>query len=110
MWCLDKQELSEKDFRAFLSHINFISHRACDDHYRDNAHVDLAIKKIAEVEGFAAFLEKFRGGEHYTLWDAELPTMQIRQLNVNGSQEEVTIRPSKTRMLHMELGLRMLEE
>ena len=32
-WCLDKYDLSVKDYRVFLSDINFISHRACDDVY-----------------------------------------------------------------------------
>ena len=57
LWCLDIQDLTVADYRAFLKHIHFISIRAHDDYFRDSVHVDyvMAVRKVAEHAGFAAF-------------------------------------------------------
>ena len=56
-WCLECDGLTARDYRAFLEHINFISVRAMHDAYKDTAHTqyDAAVRKEAELMGFAAF-------------------------------------------------------
>ena len=63
LWCLDIPDLSGPDYRAILQHINFICNRARDDHFKDCAHVeyDNAIRKLAEIDGFAAFTRLYSG-------------------------------------------------
>lgn len=68
-WCLDCEDLSIKDHRAFLEHLNFISVRAMHDSYKDTAHIqyDAAVRKEAEYKGFAAFSQANNGASviHY---------------------------------------------
>lgn len=62
-WCLDIEGLTVKDFRAFLEHICFMSSRARQNDFHDSTHIeyDKDIRKLAEVEGFAAFGTKNTG-------------------------------------------------
>ena len=62
-WCLDIEDLTVKDLHAFLGHINFLSSHAHNDDFKDSTHVDYDkdIRKLAEVEGFAAFEAKYTG-------------------------------------------------
>ena len=62
-WCLDIEGLTVADFRAFLAHLNFMSSRARNDDFKDSAHVDYDkdIRKLAEIDGFAAFDPKNTG-------------------------------------------------
>lgn len=56
-WVLDIQGVTVKDLRAFLEHICFMSSRARQNDFHDSTHVeyDKDVRKLAEVEGFAAF-------------------------------------------------------
>lgn len=56
-WCLDIQGLTVKDFRALMEHVCFMASRAKQNDFQDSTHVDydIDIRKLAEVEGFAAF-------------------------------------------------------
>lgn len=56
-WILDIQGVTVKDFRAFLEHICFMSSRARQNDFHDSTHVeyDKDVRKLAEIEGFAAF-------------------------------------------------------
>ena len=62
-WCLNIDKLTVCDHRAFLEHLYFLSIRAMHDDFKDSAHVeyDSAIRKVAEVEGFAAFTSANNG-------------------------------------------------
>ena len=68
-WALDIPEMSIKDHRALLQHLNFISHRARHNDFLDSAHVeyDLAIRKTTETMGLEAFSSECIGSSvlHY---------------------------------------------
>ena len=63
LWCLDIQALTTADYKAFLEHLCLIAIRAKDNCYKDSAHVDyvLAIRRMAEKIGFAAFSKENSG-------------------------------------------------
>ena len=63
MWGLDIPSLMTTDYKAFLEHLCLIAVRAKDNYYRDSAHVDyvLAIRHMAEKQGFAAFSKENSG-------------------------------------------------
>ena len=56
-WFLDIDNLTLSDHRAFLQHLDVLTVRAMHEHFRDSAHIeyDLAIRRLAETQGFAAF-------------------------------------------------------
>ena len=58
-WVLlvDIPEMTLKDHRALLQHLNFLLHRARHNDFLDTAHVeyDTSIRKMAETMGFEAF-------------------------------------------------------
>ena len=49
-----------KDHRAFLDHLDFLT---MHDHFKDIAHTeyDLAVRRLAETQGFAAFGKENNG-------------------------------------------------
>ena len=51
------------DHRAFLEHLDFLTVRAMRDHFMDAALIeyDLAIRRLAETPGFAAFSKENNG-------------------------------------------------
>ena len=65
-----------------------ISHRARDDHYKDNVHVDydLTIRNMAEAEGFAAFSKKFRAESivHYVPRTADNRSLVVQPQQESG--------------------------
>ena len=69
MWCLDIDDLTVTDYRAFLEHMHFIAVRAMNDDFKDAAHVayDTSVRKLAEAHGFAAFAASGNGASviHY---------------------------------------------
>ena len=69
LWCLEIQNLTVADYKAFIEHICLIAIRAKDDYYKDSAHVDyvLAVRRAAEKLGFRAFSKEFSGDSvvHY---------------------------------------------
>ena len=56
-WFLDIDNLTLSDHRACLQHLDFYTVRAMHEHFKDSAHIeyDLAIRRLAETQGFAAF-------------------------------------------------------
>ena len=50
LWCLEIQNLTTIDYKAFLEHLCIIAIRAKDNYYHDSAHVDyvLAVKRMVE--------------------------------------------------------------
>ena len=52
-----------RDHRAFLEHLDFLTVHAMHDHFKDAAHTeyDLAIRRLAETQGFAAFGKENNG-------------------------------------------------
>ena len=88
-WCLDIEGLTVKDLCAFLEHINFLSSHARNDDFKDPTHVNYYkdIRKLAEVECFAAFTAKHTGLSifHYGSQNMypknlnPLPTLQASQ-------------------------------
>ena len=67
LWFLEIQNLTTADYKAFLEHLCLIAIRA-KDNYHDSAHVDyvLAVRHMAEKQGFAAF-----SNENSSLWPSK---------------------------------------
>ena len=69
MWAVDVPDVSVKDCKAVLEHINFLGNRAMNNDFYDKTHVtyDNAVRKLAETEGFAAFAQGSNGASviHY---------------------------------------------
>ena len=69
MWAVDVPDITLKDCKAVLEHINFLGNRAMNNDFYDKTHItyDNAVRKLAETEGFAAFAQGSNGASviHY---------------------------------------------
>ena len=69
MWAVDIPDMTVKDCKAVMEHINFLGNRAMNNDFYDKTHVtyDGAVRKLAETEGFSAFAQGSNGASviHY---------------------------------------------
>ena len=68
-WVVDIPDVSVKDCKAVLEHINFLGNRAMNNDFFDRTHItyDNAVRKLAETVGFSAFAQGSNGASviHY---------------------------------------------